>query len=698
MEDFNAQEKTESINIKDYYFILRRRWWLVVITLILALVAGHFHTKRQTPKYRAGITLLIEPFSNVNLVEFDSGFKGLSADYLNTQYRMITSRALARKVIEASGLKNVRPSSVAGMTRVSPVKGTWLVKVNMTGSNPKVITHLVNTLGETFIQEKVNDKANSSREAFSWLLQRVEELRTKVQESKKALVEFKKRENDISLGDRKSILEARITDLNSSYLDARRQRLELETLLAALAKYAKNKKHHLSMVPSIAGDPRLAPLQNEYFELESELIKMSRRYRDKHPEIRKIRHQLNNLKTRIDQEIVKIIETIEIDYALQQNRETTYAQIISKLKKQYINMDQRVSEYSILEQEARTNRELYDVLLVRLKETQLAETLPSTNIRILERAKEPKSPISPKPEKNRMIAIVVGLMLGLGLAIGLEFLDDTIKKPEDIEELAKGSFLGIIPKLDEMTGKFPKSAQLEPYRTLVTNIDIELRTKGVRRILVSSCLPSEGKSTTVKNLGFCFAKAGKRIIEIDADLRKPNLHKLYGVHVSPGLTDSITDVENGDWRIFLRSSSKKHIELLPAGTHRKDVANLYHTPKIKKILEQAIEGHDYLLVDSPPLTVGADALSLASSLDAVLLVVRHGKTSKKALRAVLKDLSRIEGIHVGVILNGVDLKNVSQMSFTNYYYHYYSSYYSERKDGENQERKRKPRKIRKLRA
>ena len=574
MEENRSSQETDNFNILRYYFILKRRFWLVVLIFALCVAGGIHHIRNQSPLYRTSLTLLIEPHTK-QVVDFNDGTYSYShEDYLNTQYKMLKSYSLSEKVYRAAGLstdpefENLKDpvEALRGMIRVNPLKDSWLVNVGMIGKVPRKVTKLLNMLGETYIKEHVNNRLAASREAFSWLYENVEELRLKLSESEKELQKFRENEKEFSLGDRRIMIETSIAEVNKILLEAKKNRTDLEIILETMEEHSGGAMENLMSVPTIAEHKQIALLKKEFLDLQAQKVELSRRYRPKHPEIRKLDGQLDNLRSTIREEVRKLIDGVRIEYQIQSEKEKAYQERLDSLKDEALRLDEKISRYSILEQEDKSNRQLFDVMLMRLKETELTENIPTMNIRIVDRAKVPREPFNKAWLKTLLLSIAIGLMLGTGAALCWDYLDDTVKTPEDIESITDVPFLGVVPKLLDPANNSGKECNEEPYRIIGTNLELELGRAGSKRILITSCSSGDGKTLTIKQLGDSLAQSGKQVLEIDGDLRNPGLHTLHGIPKKTGFSDLLMDGRNGNWKNFLKTNHAKNIRIMTAGS------------------------------------------------------------------------------------------------------------------------------------
>ncbi len=392
-----------------------------------------------------------------------------------------------------------------------------------------------------------------------------------------------------------------------------------------------------------------------------------------------------NLKAEID----KVIASIERQYETTLDTERRLGQALNEVKAQALEINKKEISYNRLKRERDNTLELYQIVLKREKEANLTRMLKVNNIRKLEAALPPDFPIRPRVMVNLAMALMLGLMSGVGLAFGVDFLDNRIKTQEQIEQVVGLPFLGMIPtiKLDKSSPSSdpaardhfviqnPRSSVAECCRTIRTNLLFMSPENPVRSILVTSGRPREGKSTTVVHLGITMAQAGAKVVIVDTDMRRPRLHKSFGVPSEAGISAAI--VGGAELEDVIQSTGIERLELIPCGPIPPNPAELLLTERFKEILRQLTERYDRVLFDSPPIHAVTDAIVLASMMDGVVLVAQAGQSTLPATIQAKRRLTDVGGRIFGVVLNAVDLDSKEYASYYDYYYHYRSGYSEE---------------------
>jgi len=387
-------------------------------------------------------------------------------------------------------------------------------------------------------------------------------------------------------------------------------------------------------------------LKKEQLKLEVESAETSRRYGPKHPQMVKIASELESIKSRL------VIET--------QNM---------------IDLNKKSAKYTILKREVDSNRDIYESLVKRAKETGISEQLEATNIRVIDPAEVPESPIKPNKKNNILMACIVGLMLGIAAAIFIEYIDNTIKDADDVNIYLKLPFLGYVPsakkeaktedEIDLIVHQKPRSVISEAYRSICTSILFAFADKPSKTILMTSSNPQEGKTSSAINLGITMANTGEKVLLVDADLRCSRLHKSFGIPKENGLSDYLVGNINLDAAI--KPTRIENLSLLAAGSTPPNPAELLHSSKMKSFLEEAKKRFDRVVIDAPPILTVTDAAILANIVDGCIMLVRCGKVPiEVVLRSKQKFLDAKANV-LGILLNNVDYGK------ENYYYYYYYS-------------------------
>ena len=734
----------EDVHLTNYLRVIRKRQWIILTFFVIVVVSVTIRSFLQSPVYKATARILIEK-ETPNVLSFKEvlALDTADTDYYQTQYTILKSRTLAKEVLQRLGMleqvmpKQSRSFSIRGLftgllnflqlgkplsdeaqmrakeqqaidnflnnvITIEPIKGSRLVDVSAESIEPALATHLANTLVEGYIEQNLEAKLSASKDAAGWLAKQLDGLQKKVAESEAALQKYKEEHAIISLEDRQNIITQKLLELNTAVNNAKIKRIATETQYKQIQEYLESEASSLNTaaiekcesVSQVINNSLIQQLKVELSSQESQLSDVLKKFRDKHPNVIALRSQIASIQSRLHAEIRKIMASITNEYelALAQEKELTAA--LEAQKREALELDQKAIAYGILAREVESNKRVYNELLQRTKETNVTEKLETSNIRVIDHATVPTYPIAPRKKLNIFLAMIVGSVMGTALAFFFEYLDNSIKTPEDIKQYLDIPFLGFIPKVapetlvsnnaskhsvDTIVAMEPRSTASEAYRSLRTNVMFSSLERG-SILLVTSAGPTEGKSITVANLGITMAQSGSKTLIIDCDLRKPRMHKIFKVAgTEHGLTDMIANFGTNGTRIVVKRTKIENLDLIPCGKIPPNPSELLGSERTKMLLEALAKKYDKILIDSPPINVVTDPVILSQIAGGVIIIIRAGETRRDVVRRA-KDQLRDVGAHIlGGVLNSVDVQKDNY-----YYYSYYHNYYYHEKEGINE--------------
>lgn len=689
--------------ILDYLgIVLKRRWTILsVFVAVVSLVA--LYTFTVTPKYKASVQLLIErqpPRLLENQPPPSDYFDRSGEQFYKTQYKLLESRALAKKVAEKLDLKNRPPYSrmfaqlppeVDRITRqrleerlvdsviddleVSPVRDSSLVNVSYFSPDPQFAAEVANAMAQAFIEQSLSMRFLASQEAANWLKQQLAEARKKLEESETVLNNYRRRYNIVAVDDKESITAQKLEQLNKELVTAQTKRMETEARFQQISAGQP--------IAEILSNPLIQELKAQEAKLITEQSELSKKYGEGHPRMIQLRQEVGAVRGRINSETGVVTQAIKNEYRMAKSQEEKLQKALEEQKNLTQDKSDANVEYRVLLRDVETNRALYENVLKSLKTTVATENLPATNIRIVYPALVPEKPASPRKLFNLLMALGLGLFLGVGAAVALENLDTTLKTPEDVERWLEVPNLALISHIDASAeqGEVPELVvhhghqpqASEAYRVLRTSILFSSAEPPPRVLLVTSTLPGEGKTLSVANLGTAIAKTEVDVLLIDADLRRPSLHELFRVPREPGLGNYLAG-ETED--LPLVATMAPHLFIMPAGLSLPNPSELLGADRMRRLLGLIPERFHQVILDSPPLMSITDAAILSTQVDGVLLVVKAETAPRKAIRDVKDHLLELQAPLLGVVLNDVPLHGGSY-----YYshYRYHSSYYADDK-------------------
>lgn len=442
------------MHLHDYLRTMLKYRWVVLTCFVVVVGTVTIATFLQTPLYEGVARVMIERelprVLNIQEVQaIDAG----SQDFYQTQYEIIKSRPVLSKVIESlrltsriPGLENSpEPAGVLlGKVRVEPRRNTRLVDIKVRDPDPKLAAEIANGVAHAFGRFTLETRLKSARDALTWLSEQMNELKGKVEDSELALQKYRVRAGIIAIDQQKGMIAQRIGELNKAYLDAQAARLAIEARLREMQTLARTAAVSPSGV--VLGDnPLMQKLRAEAAELEVQLSKVLKTYKEKHPEVLKIRSQMDQVNERIIGEVQVVVRATEAEYRLAKNREDTMLQRLNAAKQEVQDLSEKEVQYGVLSRESSSNQQLYDMVLKRTKEAGISGGSEATNVHVVEEAIAPKVPVAPRKAQNILLAAAVGLCLGVGLAFFLEYYDTSIRTPEEIERYLGLPTLGVIP-------------------------------------------------------------------------------------------------------------------------------------------------------------------------------------------------------------------------------------------------------------
>lgn len=718
-------QQEKEINIRDYWKVIRKRQWFVIALFLIVVITTTIATFTVRPIYRGTTTIQINK-ENPQIVDFKEIFaiNTMDMDYYQTQYKVLESRSLAKRVINSLHLADhpqflpepetlfqkwtstlLNPvhalftssekiididkqsieteketaliNQFLNRLKIEPIRNSRLVRIHFDSNYPELSAKVPNTLAECYIQQNLETRFIATQQAKEWLAKQLDDLKAKVERSEEALQVFGARHGIISLEEKENVIVQRLNELNEALTKAESERMAKEAL------YKQTKDRNFDSLPSILENKLIMDLKQAYVQLETQWMKLSETLKPDHPEMIKLKNQMQTLQKRIDGEIGKIITSIKNDYESSLRREALLREAFEKQKSKVMEMKEKAIQYNILKREADTNKELYSGLLQRMKEAGVSAGIMASNIQIVDRAELPTKPYKPNKKLNLFLAAVVGLLLGLGVAFFFEYLDNTVKTTEDIEQLIRLPSFGMVPEFSyEKRGRIerktfypvelvslahPKSILSEAYRNIRTSILLSFSERPPKKIVISSPNPEEGKTTTVVNTAITLSQTGKKVLIIDSDLRKPRLHKIFNNEENTvGLSNFLSG--NADLESIIKKTEIKELSYIPSGPIPPNPSELIGSNLFKSMIESLSERFDHLVLDSPPVLGFADTLIISTIVDGILLVVAGGKTPRETLQRTKEILYQVNAKILGVVINRV---NIQRGDYGYYYYRYY---------------------------
>jgi capsular exopolysaccharide synthesis family protein len=686
--------------ILHYWQVLRKRKWVVIAFTFFLVMSVTIATSLSTPYFAATTVIEISPKTDT-ILEIDEVSEFVTAsssselrNYYATQYKVMQSRSTIEAALDIlrtdHGITDFDDAekpveAFKANLSIQPVVETHLVNITYEYPDPEKAALFADVLAQAYMQRNLERALESSKNALEWLQQQVSEYRQKKLSSDLKVHEFRKEHDIIGAGERFNTAMERLTTLQQAWSDASTERIQVEAVYLELSSMARSQQwsalaQHLSTT-----DPGMQELLNRTDALQQERSSLATRAGERHPDMVRLSKELEAVQAQIERQIRDNIGGRKAKLEVAQNREAALAKELEQVKSEVKTLDGKLIELKFLEGEAERNEVFYSTIDRRLSEVDLGHLLKNNNIRVVDSAVPGDSPVRPNLPLNMVMGMILGLFGGCAMAFGLDFLDTTVKSREDVEQVIGVPLLGVVPGVDPadlqslpteidrniFVNARPRSTVAECLRSIRTNVMFRTPQKKVRKLLITSAAPREGKSFTSSNLAAIIAMTGNRVLLIDADLRRPALHKRFGLRNDLGLVAVFTG--EADLDEVIQPSHVSGLDVIVAGPPPPNPGEMLGNGRMEKIIE-SLRGYDFIIIDSPPVNVVADPLVLSSIVDGVLLVVEANRTSRAMVRQAGSRLAETDSRVLGAIVNKL---NIRTAGYGYSYYDTYGYYYTE---------------------
>jgi len=740
------EEEEGRIDLLSYWHIVKKRLALVLGVMFAVLVLTTIYAYMQTPMYTAAATIMLRPGTPQIMGGKDASQDQVSFDsdeyenFQKTQYEILRSRTLAAYVIRAENLEHnpaflgpkaqpgliesalssislwlnhtngrkARPPVVdqtphngvppgligayLGGLRISPIPETDLVTIEYVSSDRNLAAKLANAHAHGYIRFGIELRSQSNEEAQNFLKERLGELKDSLEKSEIALNDYRRAKGIIpglmSLDGKETVVLDRVSELSKDLTTAQVDRIGLEAQMQLI-----NSRKYDSM-PAVMGDTGVQSVQGQLNTLDGDYASMGRKFKPDYPPMMQLAAKRAELDRRLEAEISRVIAGIQGSYQAASDKEQKLQNEMNKERQQALGLNDAAVEYAILQREVDTNRELYESVLERMKGIGLAAESQTSNIIIVDPAETPGGPSSPRRFSMITRNTALALAAVIGLVFGLEYLDTTLKTPEQVERYLHVPNIGAIPSFANLRLKAkgatllpddngikkigygrellgvanPYSMVGEAYRTFRTALMLSRAGAPPKTILFTSAHSAEGKTVSATNTAAMFAQTGARVLLIDGDLRKPRCHRVLALENSSGLTEVLTGT--CEVQDVIRTTVVDGLSFMSAGSLPPNPTELLGSERMNQVLAMVAHEHDVVIIDSPPVMPVSDALLLASAVDGVVLVVNSLKTSKHHVKMTCAKLEYARAKIFGVLLNEIDLKHPGYGHYSHYYNHY----------------------------
>ncbi len=671
----------EQIDLRYYAGLLWRQRPLLAACALVGLLLGLMIALAQTPEYRASVLLQIEPAAPTVMSVQEALLAGTggywqNTDFYNTQFRVLRSKGLGEKVVARLKLGDREPfksshesaSLFMAHVGVEPVPESRLVYVSVTHSDPREAALWANTLADVYIDQTLAMRVESARKAYDWLQERLSSTQQGMRQAQERLFESYRSQDLFVPEGSVSAVSTSIAKLNEDFVQAQARRIAIEAALKQAAEM-RERGEDLSTLPQVAVDSVVTGFNTQLAGLAVDLGRLGEKFKEGHPEVQKVKAQIEQLEKAKQARAAQIVDGLDAEYAQLRKRESELRGAIDAQKAQAANQSRKTTELEALRKEADSAKSLYEVLLQKLNETDIASSIRTNNVSVVDRASPPQTPIRPDRQRIALFGLLLGLAGGLGLVLARDYFANTIRDPEEIERYLHLDLLAAVPRYDEASF----GLATEAYQNLRTALLFARRNDTGEVVLVTGTAPQEGKTTTIVNLARLLAASGEKAIVVDCDLRRAQLHQRLGVAREPGFTDLF--VRREPLASLVKPTATANLFVLTAGPLPPNPPALLAKKQLGELFAELRRDFDWVLIDSPPVASVTDALLLARHADHTLLVVQHNKIDKRLVKRSINALRRVTPNLLGVALNVVDVRARS------YHYYYYPHRTAQSADG-----------------
>jgi succinoglycan biosynthesis transport protein ExoP len=595
--------------------------------------------------------------------------------YVTWPYRLITQAPAEPPATSVTVADGSYPEALLARFDVTQVRGSQLVDMTFRAADPEFAARAVNAFAQEYVDHNLALKVDTLAKSADWLTSEVERHGQLVQQSELALSQYKESQDAGALDSSQNIVVARLTQSNDAATKARLDRIEKEGRWRQIEAAGQD----VESITSVLINPNIQSLRANINALQQDRARLSERYGEKHPDYQKAITALANAERQLQEEIRKARQNArnEYDNAVQQERELQSQ--LNEAKQAATALGRKGVDYAMLLREAESNRKIYDELLTREKEVRVVANSRTNNVRVIDRAEAPGQPFSPNHRRDWLYAIALGLALGLGVAFGIDYLDDTVKTPDDVTRRLKLKFLGLVPIVPGerhplISGPVPHDFG-ESYRSIRTSLAAQLPGNGARVVAVASSQPLEGKTTTAVNIAMALAVGGARVLLIDADMRRPSVHKALRMSNDRGLSQLLAG--QARMREVVQRTHDPNLLTITAGRTPANPSELLASDRMRALLTGLETGpFDWIIIDTPPVLAVTDAVILAPLVHAMTFVIGAEMTRWRLAERAVETLLGSNPRQVLAVLNKVNFGR-NKYYYARYYGHQYKNYYAE---------------------
>lgn len=720
-EGYLVVEERDEVSFRHYLDFLVRRRWTIAAATTFCVASALIYSLAATPTFRSRTVMQIQP-NGPNIVEFGNIQQSINQvqaykDFFQTQYSVLSSRALAGRTVDAlelakdplfnpalrekgvfgkfkewlSGLlpgedEPVDPVLAAERERknlvdrlqknvdVRPKEDSYLVELAYVAENPQLAYKIVSTMARQYVELTMDQSIGSAATAKEFIEQQLSVTKGRLEESEMALQEFARGKDIYAIEEEHKVLRDRLDDLSERYTEAEAERIRLEALVTQLKGPLR------SSMPGIVDNPLLKTQKDQLYEAQASLAEMRETFSNEYPDVKRLVGKVLALDKQVKATENSLASSIQASFESALQHEKDLRKTLDQHQDRIADFEAKSVSFNIMKRDIDTNRQLYENLLSRYKEVEVVGAMRASNITVLDKAEVPLRKYRPILALNLAVALMIGVFGGVGVAISQEYLDDTVKTPDDVEKAARLPTLATVPEFalpedpavlatytpDRQVALMPTSPGAEAVRTLRASLLLAASGGLPHRLLVTSSSPGEGKTCMTTNLALAFAQMGKRVMLMDCDLRKPRVHAAVGLDNSVGNSSYLTG--NATLKQVIRPSGHPNLDIITAGPIAPNPVDLLGSAMLGELLDELEKHYDLVLLDAPPTLGFADVPTLANRAGgACIVVAMAGSTPRHVLKHATEYLLRMQSKVLGVVLNKVNTRGSSY----SYYGHHY---------------------------
>jgi succinoglycan biosynthesis transport protein ExoP len=723
----------KEIHLRDYLQVISKRKGMIFTFFVITLLTVIIATFTATPMYSSAAKVMIEKNTAREFTGV-STYRSYDPEFIETQTQLIKSAAVIKKAVQnlnpdkiydsffinkeekksyigalnawikdqylalksAVGIEKIFSSSdetikkkipqnrvpltkaeeleniiKAGIS-VEPVENSKILRIGYMSDNPALAKKIANFVAQAYIDELIDMQMEVSGYSIGWMKKKADIHRVKLEESEKDLQAYKIKYHIVTIEDKVTVLPERLSELSSNLTAAE---TKMKELMAVYNQVINAKPHQLETIPVIVKNISIDSINQKILAADQKVSELSKKYGYKHPKMITANNELQTLKNKKNSELQKAVKTIKNEYLLAKSNERDLKKRVDETKFEAARLGEKSIQLGILKRRVETNRYLYDALVKKMKESGITERSQSVNVWIIEQASFPEIPSSPRKKRNILLGIILGLFGGIGLAFFFEYLDNTVKAPEDIEEKFDIPVIGTIDILKNSNETIVEnvlgqkgSTISESFKGIRTSIFLSSADTPPKILLVTSVAPGEGKSSISACLAATIAETGKKVLLIDSDMRRPVQHKNFNLENTAGISSFLAGISEKNE--ISKQNFTENLDIITAGPVPPNPSELLSSIRLQDMLKDYSNKYDMIIIDTPPLASVTDPVILSSHVDGVILVTWAGKTTYEMLGKGLKQLKEINAPVTGLVLNRFNAKK------SGYYYNYGDYYYS----------------------